>query len=784
MEKYKYWFSIELENGQFDRIGDVVRKKIKEDTRLEDEVKKILLNYPVVYVHSWKSGDKTKLYIGETIDIVRRTDEHEKMGEAEYNTWQTCWKDGTDHRSFFFSSPDMNKSLALDIEDCLMKRFVCVNHRNNPQTDYSNKGKRDALLEQIICTLENQGLTLKLKSTTNDNEASHRTYMNDMNDMAVYSTINIVNKIDGIRMFTTLDEFPFKEYPVVYMHLWRDDNGLHTYVGETDDFQRRTGQHEDFFDITDLNDNNWHTSWQKAEKEKKMMLVFGHKEMNTSVTRDIEDLLIIYTKALQKALPKALGLSVNGRRNPQRDYDNRESMHPLFCKIVAFLNQLNGSDFKSLDTLKKEAPFLASPLIELSDDQKEVKEKIVDEITARLQQASKSCHVLIISGTAGTGKTVLASSVFFDLCDKEISARFLVNHKELKNTYQTQFNNRNLSTGKKSIAVSAAENYINECKRNNGPVCDVVLVDEAHLLHSENNNGRGKGEQIERLAQWCKVLVLMIDPDQYVKSATMWAPDLSTENMKEKFQALFDKADVKSEVHSPMNLIEQFRMKCSPDTFNWIKSIPTNNDADIASFPYTSDCKHKELKDSIGNTFAYEVTDETGYVIRIYTSLAQMAQDIENKKKQDNPSALIASYCWRHDKDFPIFQISGSSFFWHEKKKSDGIWTLAPTMKAPGCENAFEVGAIHDIQGFDLNYAGVILGKSFIIDPDTQKIKFELHRKSWHEEGRVDLKGSDDYETLIRNEINVLLTRGMKGLYIYAVDDELRGALIEAVKKP
>lgn len=36
------------------------------------------------------------------------------------------------------------------------------------------------------------------------------------------------------------------------------------------------------------------------------------------------------------------------------------------------------------------------------------------------------------------------------------------------------------------------------------------------------------------------------------------------------------------------------------------------------------------------------------------------------------------------------------------------------------------------------------------------------------------------YNQLLPNELNVLLTRGVNGLYIYAVDDELRKALLAA----
>ncbi|MGX0191980.1 DUF2075 family protein [Staphylococcus epidermidis] len=44
--------------------------------------------------------------------------------------------------------------------------------------------------------------------------------------------------------------------------------------------------------------------------------------------------------------------------------------------------------------------------------------------------------------------------------------------------------------------------------------------------------------------------------------------------------------------------------------------------------------------------------------------------------------------------------------------------------------------------------------------------------------------GSKQYfsEMLLKNELNVLLTRGVNGLYIYAVDDQLREALKIAAK--
>ncbi len=262
MEDYKYYFEMNLEKTDFSKLGSSVRKAIEESKELDDDVKKVLLNYPVVYVHSWKNeSNETLLYIGETIDIVRRTDEHEKKGESTDNSWQKMWEKGICHKSWFFSSPDMNKSLALDIEDHLMKCFDCVNKKENPQTDYSNKEKCDGLLKMIISKLDKE---LKLKQSLSFEPSIYE--FGD--DLAVYYKGFQMNEdIEGISLYSDVNDFPFGQYPIVYFHLWEDVKGkLRSYSGESNDLKRRTDQHEEFFDITDLNDVNWHSSWQNAKK--------------------------------------------------------------------------------------------------------------------------------------------------------------------------------------------------------------------------------------------------------------------------------------------------------------------------------------------------------------------------------------------------------------------------------------------------------------------------------------------------------------------------------------
>jgi DUF2075 family protein len=115
-----------------------------------------------------------------------------------------------------------------------------------------------------------------------------------------------------------------------------------------------------------------------------------------------------------------------------------------------------------------------------------------------------------------------------------------------------------------------------------------------------------------------------------------------------------------------------------------------------------------------------------------------------------------------------------------EQKKLKGLpWAEQPV-------SLDEVGSTFTIQGFDLNYAGVILGPSvtyrdgrIVIDPSQCADKKATQLRTLTD-GSKESFGVQ----FIRDAVNVLLTRGVDGLYIYAVDEELRKALMRAAKRP
>lgn len=98
--------------------------------------------------------------------------------------------------------------------------------------------------------------------------------------------------------------------------------------------------------------------------------------------------------------------------------------------------------------------------------------------------------------------------------------------------------------------------------------------------------------------------------------------------------------------------------------------------------------------------------------------------------------------------------------------------------RGQGLCQGIEIDSIHTVQGYDLNYAGVIIGNDIGYDPAAKKILFK--RENYHDvKGRENnaargiVYTDDDVLHWVLNIYRVLLTRGIKGTFVYACDPEL-----------
>ena len=154
------------------------------------------------------------------------------------------------------------------------------------------------------------------------------------------------------------------------------------------------------------------------------------------MTLDIENRLIQYSICND--------CSVNKRTNEQNDYDNCDKTFDIFSEIIKFMTSKFSEiikfmtskifSLKSLDYIKNKAAFEASPFLELTKEQEKSKDSILNEIYQANKQPGHT--VIVVHGGAGTGKTVLASSIWFSLLEQDdISSYFIVNHAELLKSY-------------------------------------------------------------------------------------------------------------------------------------------------------------------------------------------------------------------------------------------------------------------------------------------------------------------------------------------------------------
>jgi DUF2075 family protein len=165
-----------------------------------------------------------------------------------------------------------------------------------------------------------------------------------------------------------------------------------------------------------------------------------------------------------------------------------------------------------------------------------------------------------------------------------------------------------------------------------------------------------------------------------------------------------------------------------------------------------------------------------GYDLRFFDDISRMRQAILERDREVGLARLVAGFAWpwisRKDKTAYDIEIGDVEMRWNG---TDVDWVNSPT-------SATEVGVIHTIQGYDLNYAGVIIGPDLRYDADRGALWFD--RRNYFDPtaaNNMPRRGitftDDDILRLVENIYAVLLTRGMLGTYVYVCDRRLRERL-------
>lgn len=511
-------------------------------------------------------------------------------------------------------------------------------------------------------------------------------------------------------------------------------------------------------------------SWQyKFKRGKSSLFIIGHEHFNKSLTLDIENELILYISGME-----TVGKIYNQRGNEQNQYYTSDEKQDIFQRIWEELCRRNKNLFLPEQMIVSSAQFKASPFHTLTREQRQAKSRILEKVHQAIMEGDRNGQLIFLAGETGTGKTVLNSSLFYELTllgnhsgEKRLHCYLLVNHNEQLKVYQQTAEKLNLNRKNEKVVCNPTH-FINTHKEDD-PV-DVVFVDEAHLLWTQGKQGYQGKNQLDDIRERAKIVIVMFDSKQILRTEQYWESQI--------LERLVDEAKGQDNY---IELKEQLRINADKETIQWIRKLIDKGEID-----------------RIPN-------DSKKYEIEIYDTPGQMKKDIARKarNKKTSLSRVLATFDWEYvDKKRPQFgqywkvKIGRWSMPWNlqsntrkdeevETWERDEVQKRAEIRKQAWAEQRHtinEVGSTYTIQGFDLNYAGVILGPSVkyrdgkvVFDPECSKNKNAVRNRTLD-----DGSQSNFAETLLRNEINVLLTRGVDGLFIYAVDDELRQALKEA----
>lgn len=388
----------------------------------------------------------------------------------------------------------------------------------------------------------------------------------------------------------------------------------------------------------------------------------------------------------------------------------------------------------------------SNPEFTLIDDQKVIFERIM-ELSRQCERDGKK-RVLIAKGGPGTGKTVIAINLLARLTQEEVFVQYCSKNSAPRTVYASKLKG---SRTKSSIDLmfKGSGAYVDAPKNAVG----VILADEAHRLNEKSGLYGNQGtNQIHEIIRAGRLSVFFIDEDQRVtvkdigsvKEIKRWAIENHAEIYEEEF-------------------VSQFRCNGSDGYLAWLDDV-------------------LEIRETAN--YSLEGID---YEFVVFDSPQEMREKVIEKNLEQNKSRILAGYCWNWPKagrgDTNTHEIVIDDFEMSWNLEGGDAFALSPT-------SINEAGCIHTTQGLEFDYVGVIIGEDLRYQDGHLVTDYRMRATTDQSvKGLKKLEESDPEKAkkladeIIKNTYRTLMTRGMKGCYVYATDPALRRYLRGRVKE-
>ena len=528
-------------------------------------------------------------------------------------------------------------------------------------------------------------------------------------------------------------------WPVVY--LIHNDETREAYIGETLNAGRRAAQH-----------------WDNPDRQRlKVIHIMTDDTFNKSVILDLEAFLIKYMSADGKYhLQNGNGGLANF------DYYARDEYEDQFLKIWEKLKEL-GLVQSGIADIENSDLFKYSPYKSLTGDQQKVLDIVLHHLAGYLQFESK--ETIVVEGGAGTGKTILAVFLLKLLTDlasnnfevdnsteatnagdirqlikpsKPLKIGFVVPMQSLRQTLKNVF--KTVRGLREEMILSPVD--VPKAAQNG--MFDLLVCDEAHRLRQRkalsqypafDNNNKLLGlpqdaTELDWLLKCSHMQLLFYDPEQSVKPS-----DIPS--------GMFDRIfGYRSIIRIP--LTSQLRCLGGDDYIAYVKDV-LNGRASAPHGPFEN------------------------YTLRFYDDVDQMMDEVNRLDQEYGLSCGVAGYAWSwpsrgETRDTTVRDILiGRGYLWNRRSTD---WVNSDRLP-------YEIGCIHTVQGYDLNYVGVIFGPEIIYSSESHRV--EVIQENYKDTlGRAVSGNYEALRTFIINIYSTLMTRGIHGAFVYVCDPALR----------
>ncbi|WP_027397106.1 DUF2075 domain-containing protein [Anaerovibrio lipolyticus] len=371
------------------------------------------------------------------------------------------------------------------------------------------------------------------------------------------------------------------------------------------------------------------------------------------------------------------------------------------------------------------------------DEQKVVYEKIL--AVAKQCQKDHKKRTIICQGGPGTGKSVIAINLLAKLTQYGQVVQYVSKNTAPRQVYAEKLKG---TTTKKNVdnMFKGSGSYIEA----NNNIIHTILADEAHRLNAKSGIYRNLGEnQIKEIIHAAACSVFFIDENQRVT-----IHDIGSVGEIKKW------AEVEKSEVVEMELISQFRCNGSNGYLAWLDDVL-----------------------EIRKTANYNL-EGLDYDFRVCSSPHELRNLIVEKNKINNKSRILAGYCWewpndarRNDSNHHDIVIDDFGISWN-LNNGKAFATSESSINEAGC--------IHTTQGLEFDYVGVIIGDDLRFEngcivtdfnkrASTDKSLFGI-KSMYRKNPEKALALADE---IIKNTYRTLMTRGMKGCYVYCTDNEL-----------